>query len=300
MRSEDVANFVVLAECRSLLAAARALGTSQPTLSKSVARLERALGTRVLERLPRGIALTDAGRAFLPHARSVTAGLRDGLATVRDLRAGRAGTVRIGVGVSVPPTLLVEALAPVLEAAPGLAVEVIGGMSDSLSRSVAVGECDLAVTNVPPDAALAVRWDPLFPDPMLPMAARSHPLAAARRIDWRTLSQQRWITPAAGTTVRAWFERLFVERDLPVPSQVISLRQYPVHFDMAAGLGAIALMPASARPLGRLPQVVVLRAPADWVSDRSVGVVLRTGAEPSPAVRRVLERLRAVARKRPA
>jgi len=299
MRVSDVSYFVVAAESRSLLAAAQSLGISQPTLSKSVARLERALGARLLERLPRGVVPTEAGRAFLSHARVAALGLSDGAAAVRDLRAGRTGTVRIGLGVGVPQTLLARALAPLLDAAPELRIEVSGGMSDTLCRAVAAGHCDVAVTNAPPPTALPVRWESLFPDPMIVVAAPGHPLASRRRTDWPTLARQRWIVPGPGTASGAWFERQFADRGLPVPAHVISMRDSMVTAELAAGLAALGLIPDSwQRSRPGAPPVVALRLPSDWSSDRQVGLVLRPSGHLGAAARRLVDRLRAVARRR--
>ena len=63
--------FVAVAEHGHFGRAAAALHVTQPSLSRQVRRLERDLGTPLLDRTPQGSRLTDAGRAFLPHARSM-------------------------------------------------------------------------------------------------------------------------------------------------------------------------------------------------------------------------------------
>lgn len=65
--------FVVAAEAGSLTDAALQLQVSQATVSRSVAALERALGDRVLRRVPRGCEPTALGVQLLPHARRVLA-----------------------------------------------------------------------------------------------------------------------------------------------------------------------------------------------------------------------------------
>jgi DNA-binding transcriptional LysR family regulator len=298
MRSEDVAHLVAVADSPSLNAAARALGISQPTLSKSIARLERALGLPVIERHARGVTLTEAGRSFLEHARPAVAGLRDGLAAVRELRGGRHGNVRIGLGVGVPASLAIEALRPVL-ARPGTNVEIIGGMSDTLSRALAAGSCDFCITNLPPDSALPIHWEPMFSDPMTAVVAPGHPLAGARRVDWPTLSRQLWVTPGTGTRVRDWFERLFLDRGLPVPARMLSLRDYSGAAQVGAALGAVGLTPVSfLRGEPRPRRFVELATPADWRSDRVVGIARRRGGFLSPAAQRLIARFEEVGRRR--
>ena len=63
--------FLVTAEEGSLSAAARALGLTQPTLSRQVAGLEEALGVTLFERTPRALLLTQSGTELLEHFRSM-------------------------------------------------------------------------------------------------------------------------------------------------------------------------------------------------------------------------------------
>lgn len=296
MRAEDVMNFLVVAETPTLLAASAKLGMSQPTLSKSIARLERALGIALIERLPRGVALTEAGRAFLVHSRPAALGLREGVDAVREIRTGRAGTVRVGLGVGVPQMLVIEALKPLLKDG-SLSVEISGGMSNSLSKAVAAGECDFAITSVMPAGLASVLWEPLYFDPMVPVASARHPMATLRRTSWEMLSRQTWVIPGTGTSVRAWFEQQFTTRGVPLPTQVISMRDYSVTPEFGAGLDAISLTPRSfMRVHPKAQDFVAVRTPADWQSDRYVGLMRRTGGQLSPAAQRLVDRIQGVAR----
>ncbi|MGB6115360.1 MAG: LysR family transcriptional regulator, partial [Comamonas sp.] len=63
--------FLAAAETGSLGAAARALGESQPTLSRRLAQLETGLGQALFERTPRGLTATAAGAALIEPARSM-------------------------------------------------------------------------------------------------------------------------------------------------------------------------------------------------------------------------------------
>ena len=63
--------FVAVAESNSFTAAARSLSIAQPSLSHTIAALERELGVTLFERLPRGVRITEAGGAMLEPARRV-------------------------------------------------------------------------------------------------------------------------------------------------------------------------------------------------------------------------------------
>jgi len=69
--------FVAIAEGGSLTAAAIQLGKSQPSMVRSLANLEQALGTRLLRRSTRRLALTDEGRVYLEHCRRILADINE-------------------------------------------------------------------------------------------------------------------------------------------------------------------------------------------------------------------------------
>src|SRR2546428_13596873 len=75
--------FVAVAEERSFIGAATRLRVAQPALSKQIRDLEVELGTVLLERGPRGVNLTAAGRAFLVEARHTLDVASDAVASAR-------------------------------------------------------------------------------------------------------------------------------------------------------------------------------------------------------------------------
>lgn len=289
MRVDDLTNFVAVAGAGSIATAAQILGTTQPTLSKSLSRLERALRVALVERHARGVRLTEAGRTLLAHARNVDLDVRDALAALRDLRQGHGGVVVVGIGVSIPPALVSAACKQLLKST-NVQLEVMGGMSDSLFHAVASGEADLAVTGVRPPPGTKLKWTPLFRDPMIPMAHRSHPLTSARSVSWEMLARETWMVANVGTMTRNWFDRQFQDRNLEPPARIISLRGHPIVCELALAAGALVLVPASIPRWAReFEEFVEVRRPNDWNSDRAVGTLTRAGGYLGPAARRLEE-----------
>ena len=89
-------HFVVLAEERHYGKAAERLGMDQPSLSRSIVRLEQALGAQLLVRSARSLALTPAGEIFEKEARGLIAQAQLSSSIVRRVQDGEIGNLRIG------------------------------------------------------------------------------------------------------------------------------------------------------------------------------------------------------------
>ena len=90
--------FVQIVEKGSLTAAANGLGTSLPSVVRTLAALERSLGARLLNRTTRRIALTDEGRAYYERARRILGDMADAEAAV----SARQGTPRGRLAIGAP------------------------------------------------------------------------------------------------------------------------------------------------------------------------------------------------------
>ncbi|WP_080583527.1 LysR family transcriptional regulator [Bradyrhizobium elkanii] len=100
--------FVHIAEVGSLSAAGRLLGLSQPSTSRQLKQLETTLGVELFQRSTHELALTEAGKQFLPTAMEMLA-VWDG--AVENARAGRdkiRGNIRVAVPVAIGQTILAE------------------------------------------------------------------------------------------------------------------------------------------------------------------------------------------------
>jgi DNA-binding transcriptional LysR family regulator len=144
----QVRAFLATAEEGSLSAAARALGQTQPTLSRQVAALERDLGVTLFERGPRTMALTDTGFGLLDHVRAM------GEAATRISLSASGQSQAIEGHVSITATDMTAAylLPPILgqlrDTAPSIDVELIPSneVHDLIKR-----EADIAIRHGRPE-----------------------------------------------------------------------------------------------------------------------------------------------------
>lgn len=140
--------FLVTAEEGSLSAAARALGLTQPTLSRQVAALEESLGVVLFERVAKSLILTEAGVELAEHVRAM------GEAASRVSLSASGQSQKIEGLVTVSATdimacyLLPDILKVLREKEPGIEIRIqcTNSLSDLRRR-----EADIAIRHVAPD-----------------------------------------------------------------------------------------------------------------------------------------------------
>jgi len=126
--------------------AAERLRIAQPTLSELVQRLERDVGTPLLTRTTRRVALTGAGFELLGRAKVILDDVAAANAAVRRVASGEAGTVRLGITPPVVPVLAPHLAAALQSRAPDITLEVRRMWQPDLINAIAEGTVDVAIT----------------------------------------------------------------------------------------------------------------------------------------------------------
>nr|WSX73584.1 LysR substrate-binding domain-containing protein [Streptomyces sp. NBC_00899]WSX80352.1 LysR substrate-binding domain-containing protein [Streptomyces sp. NBC_00899] len=198
--------FTEVARLGSFTAAARELGYTQSAVSRQIASLEAAAGAPLVDRLPRGVRLTAAGHALLPHADAVLgrlAAARRDLTALRELTAGR---VRAGAFATAQAWLLPRAYAAFRTRHPAVAVTVREGPSHRLAAAVLAGDLDVAVvsTTGSPDFE-GLDLVRLLEDPMLLALPAGHRLAGRAEVALADVADEAWVasSPRAEDTLLA-------------------------------------------------------------------------------------------------
>src|SRR5512138_363977 len=139
MRLNQVRHFVSIVEAGSIRAAARALRTSHPALTKSMRLLEDELHVRLVERTTRGVTLTRAGRVFIGRARAIQAEVRKAEEELADVAGERSGSVAVGIAPVAALMLGPEAFAGFLRQHPRATLRIVDGTAAALAPLVRDG-----------------------------------------------------------------------------------------------------------------------------------------------------------------
>jgi DNA-binding transcriptional LysR family regulator len=186
--------FVAVASELHFTRAAERLGIGQPPLSQQIQQLEQEIGTPLFIRDRRGVALTEAGQAFLAEAQLVLAGAERAKEAARRIGNGEIGTLAIGFTVSTSIHPFVPRLIRTYRSRhPGVAVTLVEQPTLQLVEHVQNGSIDLAFIRAPAPQLPGIRIDTILSEPMLAVVASTHPLAARDAIELNELAGEPFI-----------------------------------------------------------------------------------------------------------
>lgn len=151
MNWDDLRFLLAVDRRASLAGAARELKVTKATASRRLAALEQSVGARLVERRPRGLVLTEAGREVAAAARDIESAIvsvEQRVASAADTRP--CGTVRLTAPQWVAERLIIPALPELRSRHPELEVDLIG---TNAVLNLAQREADVAIRNVRPSQA---------------------------------------------------------------------------------------------------------------------------------------------------
>lgn len=175
-----------IAETGSFSRAAERCQIAQPSLSQQVLKLEEDLGAKLFDRLGRSVRLTEAGRAFLPHARAILNQMEEARSSVADQCADTAGSVAVGAIPTIAPYLMPRFTASFAKRYPEAKLRIVEETTPVLIESLRNLAVDLAVLALPLRHK-DLEFFPLRTEPLFAVLPREHPRAEAKSIALREL-----------------------------------------------------------------------------------------------------------------
>ena len=277
----------------SVVAAADALGFTPSAVSQQVKRLERQAGVPLLERVGRGVMLTQHGR----HLVDVGARLLTDLEEIESglhLQAGAvAGHLRLVAFSTAMRGMVAPAVRDLLDAHPDLSIALSEREPWDTIDLVASGQCEIGLVHSWGDVPLAIpdhlARTPVASDIADVIVHRTHPLARRKTVTPRDLVDEGWIATPEGTICRQWLTRMY-DGTGRLPRIAHQSMEFDSHLALVrAGLG-IALVPRLGRqPLGADLVAVPARGP---VPTRDIVALHRRSMADSPAVAAVVSHLK--------
>jgi LysR family transcriptional regulator, hydrogen peroxide-inducible genes activator len=175
-----------IADTGSFSRAAERCHVAQPSLSQQVLKLEEDLGSRLFDRLGRSVRLTEAGRAFLPHARTILQQMEAARTGVEDKRTDVRGSVAVGVIPTIAPYLMPQCVAAFSKRYSDAKLRIVEETTPVLVESLRNLSIDVAILSLP----LRHKEFEIFPlrtEPLYAALPKDHSRASAKSLSLKEL-----------------------------------------------------------------------------------------------------------------
>jgi len=277
---KHLSSLVAIADNGSFSAAAKALYTGQSNVSAHIARLERELGSTLVDR--NSGALTDEGEVVLERARRILREVEDIPGDLTALEDQITGVTRLGVLSTTARWIMPQILNTMANRYPEVRVTAHEGSTSSLLPRVVDGQIDAAIVHLPltePDVTV----EPLFAEDLVLVVHTRHQLSGRNNIGIDELASHALLLPPSGTAFRRVLDRLAAAKEvtLKAHAEIDGVRLLAsLAFE---GYGA-AIVPSSAIPQwleGPFSRIAIDERPqrtVGWVQRRRPAVNSATRA----------------------
>ena len=224
-----------VARCGSFSRASSELHLTQPAVSMQIKQLEAALGLPLFEHQGKQILLTEAGRETLRSAGTVGRELTNLEQTLADLQGLKGGTLTVSAA-STASVFAARMMALFRARHPDVQLSLNVVNRETLLRHLTENTIDLALMGKPPEGLhLAAR--PFMDNPLVVIAATSHPLAGLRAIPLTRLLEEPLVGREQGSGTRSALEKFLAEQGLTFTAAMEMNKNEAIKQAVEAGLG---------------------------------------------------------------
>jgi DNA-binding transcriptional LysR family regulator len=294
MKLHHLRDVVAIAEHKSLRAAARHLGTVQPTLTRSLSELERELGAPLFERRSRGMLATQLGQAFIGRAVTILNDVRRAKDEFEQLRGNAVGSLAVGLSILAHLRLLPKALRQFRQRYPKIRLRVIEGFYPTLESGLQDGSVDFYIGPDPGHALPSMlQKEVLLNGGRVVLCRIGHPLENATSL--RQLRHAEWITTSITPKAESEIGDLFKRHGLPEPTLALQSQSALTLLTCLANSDLLAMAPAQWVESPFANRVLTTIRVKEELSPASIIIVSRSDAPLAPAADFMLDLLRRAA-----
>lgn len=232
--------FMSVFESGSIREAVASLGVAQSSVSRQIIHLEEELDVRLLDRLPHGVALTQAGEVLVRHAREATARLERLQSEIGSLQGLRRGVVRIAIVDSFTDQVVPSCLEAFRARHPDISFEVLVGTTSRILKLVRERRAEFGIGyNLPPESD--IRIDVSLPERIVALMRPDHRLAGREQLTTTDLADVKLSLPRPGSGNRLLIDAAAKYRGVVLKPAVES-DSVPLRVSLAASSDIVALL----------------------------------------------------------
>lgn len=290
MNLRQLRAFVLIAEHRSIRAAARALFVTQPAATRSLRELEQSVGAELVRRSAKGVELTPYGDALYKRAVLILQETRRAQEEIGQMRDGEGGTLNLAIS-SAALTVLPAALAAFRARMPRVSVAFNEVAPPYSHEQLESGRYDFLVqTEYDGDIDDGFARTTLFTLPLAVGARAGHPLRGARTL--AELHDALWLLPGNIQAPANLLRLAFDAHDLPPPRDVIPCQSIAVALAIIAESDALGIFVRNLFDHQLLPRGLRMVRLDHPLPAARVSVLTRADSPPTPAAQCFMDCLR--------
>ena len=247
LRLHDLHVLMAVAQTGSMNKAAALLNTGQSAISRSISDLEHAIGVRLLDRTPQGVAPTAYGRVLLTGGAAMFDDLRQAVKSIEFLADPTAGELRIGSTIPLAASFTYAVVDRLSRRYPRIMFNLVTAQQEALRRELSERNIDLLIAwGQDRDADDQVSFELLYYDAYVVVADAQNPWARRRKIALAELVGESWTLPPPNTVLGAAVTEAFRASGLPCPRAAVVTLPGEVRTKLLATGRFLTIFPASA------------------------------------------------------
>lgn len=227
--------FEAVARNLSYTQAAKELYLTQPAVSMQIKQLEDNVGLPLLEQVGKKIFLTEAGREMYHYARSIARELDEADEIIERLKGLESGRLEITVATTAN-AFATRMLAMFKQRYQGVTISLDVTNRETLLRQLAENEKDIAIMGRPPESNELLA-ESFADNPLVVVAAPSHPLAGKKAIPLKALQHETFVVREQGSGTRTAMQRFFDEHNMEITSSLEMNENEAIKQAVQAGMG---------------------------------------------------------------
>jgi DNA-binding transcriptional LysR family regulator len=236
MNRNHLALFHAVAQAGSISGGAADARVSQPAVSKQIAELEDALGVRLLDRLPRGCQLTEAGKILADYAARWRSVEKDAARAIEEYRGLKRGRLAIGASLTIGGYLLPAVVAEFHRKFPDIELQLEIANTEHIQHALLAGTIELGLTEGPLESE-ELESAVFYKDELVAIAPAGHPFLSKTRVTIRELCREPFILREEGSGTRAVVERAVRKHGLKIKPALSLASPEAIKNLVAAGVG---------------------------------------------------------------
>lgn len=217
---KQLKTFVTVVEQKSFTKAARVLFMTQPAVSAQIKALEEDLGVQLIERLEKGIALTEAGKILYHEARRFLEHYERAINLIEETRNLKTGHLTIGASTIPGEYILPRFLGRFHNLYPGIKIHLLIADTGMIHKELLERRVEIAFMGAKLDDR-RLEFAEFTDDELIFVCAPHHPLAGRQEVKLEEIAAEKFILRESTSGTRLVLEKYLAERGLELEKEQI-------------------------------------------------------------------------------